>query len=668
MGCSGTWRFRTGVTLAVMLIASPLARAQTDGSPKWAGPFTTLNTSTVGNIVSSPAIGTDGMVYIGVQIGLSSALNPSGILFAIDPSNGAEKWRFTAPDWIDSTPAVAQDGTVYFGCWDGKLYALQPTDGAKKWELTIGSFVASSPALAADGTIYVGAASNLVAVTPDGVLKWSFPAEDWIDSSPAIGPDGTIYVGSWDNRVYAVRPDGTEKWRYETGDNVIASPAVGADGTIYIGSRDVSLYALAPDGTLRWRFVAGDTIEASPVLGLDGTIYVPTTGGRLIALNPDGTEKWRFPRANEAALNALYSTPAVRADGTIIFGTSNNALYALRPDGTQLWRNTLADWSDSSALVTADGIYIGCSDKRLYAFHSTGGTAMTDWPQFRRNPFRNGWQPIGSTAGTNGRLMNLSVRTFAGADASTLIVGFVIGGSGTRSVLVRGVGPTLQQFGVPGFLADPQIRVFEESTAVAENDQWSLAPNKDAIVSTAPALGAFPLPADSADAAVLRDFRVGDNSVHVSGAAGTTGIALVEAYDAGGGATARLKNVSARSAVTPGAGSLVAGFVVGESTRSLLVRGVGPKLMDFGLSGVLTNPQLRIYRGTYLIAENDDWAVPGNRAAIEGTAQQLSTFPLTDGSHDAALLLTLPPGAYSAEVVGAGAGTGVALVEVYELP
>src|SRR6185503_18920966 len=193
--------------VALTVVAAARLCAQADGSQRWA--FTTLSTSTTGTILSSPAVAPDGTIYFGVEVGSATSTSASGRVFALNP-NGSQKWVFTAPDWVDSTPAIGADGTVYFGCWNGFLYALR-ADGTKRWEFKAGSFVASSPALGTDGTIYVGAGSNLIAVNPDGTLKWSFPAADWVDSSPAIGPDGTLYVGSWDNNVYAIRPDGTEK-------------------------------------------------------------------------------------------------------------------------------------------------------------------------------------------------------------------------------------------------------------------------------------------------------------------------------------------------------------------------------------------------------------------------------------------------------------------------
>ena len=641
--------------------------AQVDGARRWA--YATLSTATAGNIVSSPAVAPDGTVYIGVEVGSSASAVQSGQLVAINP-NGTPKWTFTTADWIDSAPAIGLDGTVHFGCWDGNFYALRP-DRTVKWTYKAGGFIASSAAIAADGTVYFGAGNgNLYALTASGALKWFFPTGDWVDSSPAIGPDGTIYFGSWDKTVYALRPDGSLRWKYATLGNVAASPAIAADGTVYVGSRDLGLYAFTAEGTLRWRAGLGDTIEASPVIAPDGTIYAVTTGSRLFAINPDGSERWRYPAAAAAPLAPIYATPAVRSDGSILLGTSSNALIALRPDGTELWRSPMDDWADSSPVIAADGtIYLGCADKKLYSFTGTRPPSMTDWPQFRRDSQRTGFQPVGSIAGTSGRLGNLSVRTKAGTGGDTLIAGFVVSGAGARSLLVRGVGPTLANFGVSGALADPAVALFSGSSQLAANDDWGLAPNAAQVTGTASVVGAFPLPAGSRDAALLRDFTGGGYTVQVSGGGGGTGIALMEAYDAGGASGARLANLSARSAVGIGSDILIAGFVVTGSNRAVLVRAIGPTLSVFGVEGALADPRLQIYDSVgRLVAENDNWSVAGNAAAVASSAQTVGAFALANGAADAALLLTLPPGAYTAQVSGVNATTGVGLVELYEVP
>lgn len=646
---------------------APLASAQTDGAQRWA--FSTLSTSTAGAIVSSPSVGPDGTIYVGVEVGAIGSSSPGGRVFALNP-NGTQKWVFTTPDWVDSTPAVGHDGSVYFGCWDGVFYALK-SDGTKKWTYAAGGFIASSPAIAPDGTIYFGSgAGNLHALNSDGTLKWTFATDDWVESSPAVAPDGTVYFGSWNNSVYAVKPDGTQKWRFVTGGDVVGSPAIGADGTVYVASRDLTLYALNADGSVKWNAVIGETLDTSPALAPDGTVYVTTSGGRLFAFTAAGVAKWRYPAAGATALDPIYSSPAVRSDGTVVFGTSNNYLYAVKANGTLAWRTALGDWSDSSPLVTDSGIYIGCTDKKLYAFASTAGPMLGDWGQFRRDPQRQGRQSLGWVAGTTGRLINLSVRTTAGTGADTLIVGFYVAGTGARSLLVRGVGPGLTAFGVAGALADPRITAYDSAgRAVASNDNWGQAPNAALISTTATALGAFPLGNGSLDAALWRDFAGDGYTVQVVGAGTSTGVALMEAYDAGGAAAARLSNVSARSAVGTGAGILIAGFVVNAGSRAVLVRGVGPGLAQFGLAGTLVDPQLRLYSSSgQFLAENDDWSVAANSSALASAANSVGGFALPSGSKDAVMIVTLPAGAYTAQLSGAANGTGVGLVELYELP
>ena len=159
-------------------------------------------------------------------------------------NTGTLKWKYQTEYWVDSSPAIGSDGTIYAGSYDDYTYAINP-DGTLKWRYQTGGGVVSSPAIGSDGTIYVGSADNYTyAINPDGTLKWRYQTGGGVVSSPAIGSDGTIYVGSADNYTYAINPDGTLKWRYQTGGGVVSSPAIGSDGTIYVGSYDDYLYAL----------------------------------------------------------------------------------------------------------------------------------------------------------------------------------------------------------------------------------------------------------------------------------------------------------------------------------------------------------------------------------------------------------------------------------------
>ena len=156
----------------------------------------------------------------------------------------------------------------------------------------------------------------------------------------------------------------------------------------------------------------------------------------------------------------------------------------------------------------------------------------------------------------------------------------------------------------------------------------------------------------------------------IEGKAGGTGVALGEAYDGDLWGTARFVNVSARTWVGPGDSSLIAGFViVGESSKTLLIRAVGPTLAEYDVHGVLANPVLRIHRlgDNTPLFQNDNWGSISFSDEIAATAQLSGAFEIPPGSNDAVLLLTLPPGGYTAVVSSADNTTGVALVEVYEI-
>ncbi|MBL9210757.1 MAG: immunoglobulin domain-containing protein, partial [Opitutaceae bacterium] len=259
-------------------------------------------------------------------------------------------------------------------------------------------------------------------------------------------------------------------------------------------------------------------------------------------------------------------------------------------------------------------------------------------------------------AGGTARLTNLSVRT-AMAAGQTLIMGFTLQG-GSKSILLRAVGPGLGQFGVGGVMADPRLALFKDSTQLDANDNWG---GSAALITAFASVGAFGLPPASLDAALLRPMD-GGQTAQVTGTG--AGVVLVEAYDVGSGTTPRLVNVSARNRVGTGDDILIAGFTVsGAGSMPLLVRAVGPKLTAFGVGGVLLDPKLEIYNGAGVkVTENDNWT-----ASLAATFSAVGAFALDAGSRDAALLTSLPPGSYTAQVSGIGGGTGEALVEIYEV-
>jgi hypothetical protein len=269
------------------------------------------------------------------------------------------------------------------------------------------------------------------------------------------------------------------------------------------------------------------------------------------------------------------------------------------------------------------------------------------------------------------RLVNLSIRAAAGTGDQTLVVGFTVGGGATndqKPLLIRGAGPALAGFGVADALADPVLTVFEDATVIATNDDWG---NDIQVAARAAALGAFAFAASSRDSALISSIAPKGYTVQLTGKSAASGVALVEVYDASTtftGTSSRLTNVSARTQVGTGGNVLITGFVVGGSgTGRILVRAAGPALSAFGLGGVLVDPKLELFRSvgasSVLVAENDDWS-----NTTLAAQQSVGAFALTPGSKDAVLVATLEPGSYTAQVSGVGGTTGVALVEIYQLP
>ncbi len=651
------------IVLAVCALL-PGAQAQTEGSKQWAY-------SLAGFTVSSPALSPDGeTIYIGTE-----TASRTGRILAVPRNGGTRRWVVNRPQGIEASPAVDSDGTIYIGGYDGKFLALNPADGTTRWEVNVRAFITSTAAISGSGVIYFGGGdAHLWALNRDGTVRWRFPVGSWIDSSPAIGADGTIYFGCNDRHVYAVTPAGTEKWRRDTGSPVTSSPAIGADGTVFIGSLNQTIYALDPaDGAVKWQHLTNGEIRGSPVVGADGTVYCPSLDRNLYALRPaDGSERWRALISAEG-----WSTPAIRADGVIVVGADDGMVRAFNPDGTQRWRfNTetgLGNLIESSPIVAPDGsIYFGSLDGFLYKLNGNGVALSTvaTWPALHRDVARTG---RAATVSGAGRLLNLSTRAQV-AGGATLIAGFAVQGAGQRVFLLRGVGPALANFQLAG-MPDPRMQLFSGTTVIGANDDWGAATGGFSVRDTASAVGAFALPDGSKDAAVVLALAPGLYTTHIASADERGGVVLVEAYDAlGGDPTTRLANVSTRGRVGVGADALFAGVAVAGPGRSrLLLRAVGPGLTQFGVGGVLARPTMALYAqlpggGERLLRTNTGWSAEGGAYDLATAAALVQAFALTNGSADCAMVVTVEPGNYTIQVSGVGNTTGEALVEIYVLP
>jgi kumamolisin len=289
------------------------------------------------------------------------------------------------------------------------------------------------------------------------------------------------------------------------------------------------------------------------------------------------------------------------------------------------------------------------------------------------------------------RLANISARAEVETGSNILIAGFYVSGPAgtTKQVLVRGVGPALGAFGVSGALSNPVLGVYDSSSAlIASNTGWnnglfagsstSAATFRTATATDMTSAGAFALTQGAADSAMVLTLPVGSYTVQVSGASGT-GVALAEVYELDGGAPEVLANISARSFVGTGGQVAISGFIVGGTQPSqVLVRGIGPALAAFGVGGALAQPTVDIEdsTGTSIVSDTG-WGnapIAGTskvsatfRAATAADMGAVNAFALAAGSADSAVVVTLPPGSYTAIVSGVGSTSGTGLAEVYQM-
>ncbi|HUU29016.1 MAG TPA: PQQ-binding-like beta-propeller repeat protein [archaeon] len=355
-------------------------------------PFFTAGAGLYG---STPAIGSDGTIYVGSNDSCLYAINPDGTL----------KWKYYTGDKIHySSPVIGDDGVIYIGSFSKGLFAVNP-DGTLNFNFLcpypFSSMILATPAVDCNnGKVYFGTLDNYVySVNTDGSFNWQYETGRYIHSAPAIGTDGTVYIGSTDGVFYALNPeDGSLKWQYETGDQIEhSSPAIDADGTIYVGSQDGVLYAFNPDGTVKWSYETSLQIGSPPVIAEDGSIYFAALW-EYYALDNNGDLKWKIDIIEDQYyLVGETGTFTIGSDGTLYCGTGNmdggNKFFAISQEGVLLWEEPVGGRIYSSPALSDDGIaYVASTSGSLYAFDTgtNAGLANSPWPKFAHDARNTG--------------------------------------------------------------------------------------------------------------------------------------------------------------------------------------------------------------------------------------------------------------------------------------
>jgi hypothetical protein len=261
---------------------------------------------------------------------------------------------------------------------------------------------------------------------------------------------------------------------------------------------------------------------------------------------------------------------------------------------------------------------------------------------------------------------NISTRLPVGTGENVLIEGFIVQGpaGSIKKIIVRAIGPSLLQFGIADALLNPTLEIHDSTTAtVASNNDWRNTIVGGLITSDqAPEINSSGVaPANDSESAIIANLAPGNYTAQVRGAGNTTGTAVVDAFDLGPASPARVANIATRGLIQPGDNLMIAGFIVQAGPVRVVIRATGPSLTQFGINNALPDTTLQLRDGNgAIVRENDDW-MSDQKAELEPTGLQPSN------SLEAALIQTIPPGNYTAQVRGKPESTGIGVVEIYFL-
>ena len=578
-----------------------------------------------------------------------------------------------------AAPPVKRDQTIAFAAPAGRTTADAPFALAA----TASSGLAVAFELVSGPAVLAGSSVSLTGATGTVVIRATQAGNATFNAAPAVERSFTVAIRTFAGVYFGTLSGGRTFALYvaddRTGTFLAYAPA---SRTAYL-SRTVTV-----DANGRFTLVASTTGGTQPNASAASVTGAPPNAAAVDDLVIEGTIAGNGTITGASTVGTPLTLsgekspdtgPAAATAGFYLAGAANSpaqTFAVVSPAGQVLIVTQSGSTVDGgSGTLDANGkvtvttaaqqtisATISADNAALAATVTAANGSTTTFSGFAGN----------SPASSAQRLVNLSTRTTAGTGDQVAIVGFVITGTESKSVLLRAVGPSLRTFGVTTALGAPRLDLVRSGTTapIATNTGWSTSGNSAEIIAAAARSGAFPLAAGSADSVLLATLAPGSYSAVVTASDGRAGVGLVEVYDLTSGPVAqRLANLSTRAAVGTGDNTLIAGLVVsGNAPKRLLLRAAGPALAQFGVSGVLARPQLSVFSGATAIVNNAGWSTSPDAAAIAEAASRTGAFAFGATSADAALIVNLAPGAYTAQVTGVGNTTGITLIEVYELP
>lgn len=433
-----------------------------------------------------------------------------------------------------------------------------------------------------------------------------------------------------------------------------------------ISSIDIGVRNLAGEGELTFRS-DGVGFLASPL----NSSNQPVNDFYMFTIDPDAKTGTSVRLGStDVAIDAM----AFNSQGVLYaIGQATSTIYTV--DTTNGKMSALATIKDSSgatvpmnspiagmtigpanpAMGGVEEIYASLDDRLVIINPMTGAARTPPGDIINFGPLISSVSGLSFAPGA-GTLGNVSSRVLVGTGPNVGIGGFIVRGTPAKSVVLRGIGPSLTS--VPNPLADPVIELFNGAGAsIARNDNW----RDGAEAAQLQAMGLAP--SNDKESALLRTLNEGAYTVVLSGAGNTSGIGLVEIYDIDFGSNSRLANISTRGQVQTGNDILIGGMIVsGSAPQRVVSRAIGPDLGAQGVPTALQDPTLDI-------RDADGMLIGSNNNFKDGAqTDELAQNGLTPGDdRDSAIILNVPPGNYTALVTGVNNTTGIALVEFYNL-
>jgi hypothetical protein len=513
----------------------------------------------------------------------------------------------------------------------------------------------------------------------DGGFTWMNPiflpdTPSW--GTPDVDANGNLFVGG-------VNLDNGQVWslRSSNARNAAVTPTFDRIVNVSLGGNIVASEFINPVGIVGQIFVAADRSGSTT----NNNVYMLASPRRFGATNgsdvmfvrsTDGGLTFSAPvRINDDPINQSkwhwFGTMSVAPHGRIdavwldtrnaANNTDSQLFYSYSLDGGDTW-------SANVEVSNAFDPFVGYPNQNKIGDYITivsdiGGGNVAYTATF------NGEEDIYyvRVAPPVLHLLNISTRLRVQTGDKTLIAGFIVTGTEPKKVIIRGIGPSLN--GVGTVLADPVLELHQGNVTLATNDNWKT--RSDGTSQQAEVEATTIPPGNDLESAIVTTLNPGSYTAVLSGKNGGTGIGVVEVYDLNQAANSELANISSRGFVETNDNVMIGGLIVGgantDGKATVLIRAIGPSLVSSGVQRPLADPTLELHDSNgSTLATNDNWKINEQTQQSQESAIRATTIPPVNDL-ESAIVTTLSPGAYTAVVRGKNNGTGVGLVEIYNL-